>query len=1202
VHIFFAFENLGLISEEKGRFAIEDPVATATPEAQFGAANSSAMANLRSSCGDPVNCVTGNFSETQADVSVGGRGVGLDLTRTYNAQAAAKAGSPGMFGYGWTGSFSDHLVLESASHRATVFQANGSTVRFSESEGGTFIAPAWSQDTLTGSAEAGYTLTFADQTKFAFNGSGRLESEIDRNGNKTTLTYNGEGRLTKITDPDSRAITLSYNVGGQVESAKDPMGHVVKYAYESGNLTSVTLPGKVSPNWRFKYDGSHRITLMINGLGGETANTYDGSSRVVAQKDPFGHTLKFEYETFQTKIKNEATGAVTFEQYGSDDLVRTVTHGYGTASATTETITYNEAGEPTSITDGNNHKTVYEYNGTGDRTKMTDPEGHETTWTYDGTHDVETMTRPNGEKTTIERDEHGNPTHISRPAPGETTQKTSFEYNAHGQATSMIDPLNHKWSYEYDGAGDRTGETDPEGDKTTWGYDEDSQITSIVTPRGNVEGGEPAKYTTTIERDEQGRRTKLTDPLGHKTLYAYDADGNLEKRTNPNGHETKITYNLNNEPTKVTEPNGATIETGYDGAGQVENQTDGNEHTTTYTRNVLEQVTRITDPLEHVTEKTYDPAGNVATLKDAAGRTTTYTYNKDNQLTKMAYSDGVTHAVEYEYDENGNRILMADGTGETKYTYDQLDRLTKTVDGHGDAVGYEYNLANQQTEITYPNGKTVEQSYDKVGRLESIKDWLEHMTSFSYDPDSNLTATTFPSATKETDHYTYNEVGQQTEIKMSKEEETLASLLYTRDKAGQVTQTVTKGLPGEETVEDTYDENERLTKAGGTTYEYDAADNPIKIGATTNTFNSGDQLTKAGATTNSYDEVGERTKTTPSTGPATTYSYDQAGDMTSVSRPEEGEVPKIEDTYAYNGDGQRTSRTTGGKTTYITLDTNTPLPTTLTDGTNNYIYGPAGAPIEQIDNEGHVLYLHHDQQASTRLLTDTTGTVEATMTYDPYGNQVESTGTATTPLGYDGQYTNTDTGLIYLRARSYDPGTAQFMSVDPIVSLTRVPYLYANDNALNEVDPVGLCSVNPFSSSGCLGQGVEAGVQFAEEHPVATGIALGVIAVGTGGAALAVEGVAATVLAGSSVAAGTGASALDASKCLNGDAGACVGAGLGITGVGLSGPEFLAVNGLIEGASLYRGLAGFGLGLGAYGTLADLLAGDPAFLSPLLGC
>jgi RHS repeat-associated protein len=60
------------------------------------------------------------------------------------------------------------------------------------------------------------------------------------------------------------------------------------------------------------------------------------------------------------------------------------------------------------------------------------------------------------------------------------------------------------------------------------------------------------------------------------------------------------------------------------------------------------------------------------------------------------------------------------------------------------------------------------------------------------------------------------------------------------------------------------------------------------------------------------------------------------------------------------------------------------------------------------------------------------------------------------PLGYDGQYTNSDTGLIYMRAREYDPSTAQFLSVDPLVGETHAPYYYAGDNPLNESDPTGL--------------------------------------------------------------------------------------------------------------------------------------------------
>lgn len=67
--------------------------------------------------------------------------------------------------------------------------------------------------------------------------------------------------------------------------------------------------------------------------------------------------------------------------------------------------------------------------------------------------------------------------------------------------------------------------------------------------------------------------------------------------------------------------------------------------------------------------------------------------------------------------------------------------------------------------------------------------------------------------------------------------------------------------------------------------------------------------------------------------------------------------------------------------------------------------------VEQINNTTEkAQYLHHDQAGSTRLTTGSTGTVEGAYTYDPYGNTTGHIGTATTPLGYDSQYTSADTG------------------------------------------------------------------------------------------------------------------------------------------------------------------------------------------------
>ncbi len=428
------FENLGTLKELEGKLVIRYPVSAKEASTQYGGAeNPSTPGQPHSSCGKPVSCASGNESESQTDFAIGGRGVGLSMTRYYNSQAAAE-GAKGTFGYGWTSSFSDHLSVNKTSKVATLYQANGSTVLFAEGTGGAFTAPVWTQDTLSGTPEAGYTLTLASQIRYKFAGSsGRLESVTDRNGNATTMTYNEAGRLEAITDPTSRKITFAYNGEGLVESAKDPMGHTVKYVYEEGNLKSVTQPAEVALRWQFKYDGSHQLTELTDGRGGKTSNEYNGAHQVTYQKDPAGHELSFEYEAFHTKITNKTTGAVTDERFTSNYEPYSITHGYGTASATTETFAYNEGGYLTSTTDGNSHTTKYGYNGANDRTSMVDPDSNETKWTYDATHDVETITTPKGETTTIKRDVHGNPEVIERPAPGGKTQKTTYKYTAHGE-------------------------------------------------------------------------------------------------------------------------------------------------------------------------------------------------------------------------------------------------------------------------------------------------------------------------------------------------------------------------------------------------------------------------------------------------------------------------------------------------------------------------------------------------------------------------------------------------------------------------------------------------------------------------------------------------------------------------------------------------------------------------------------------------
>jgi RHS repeat-associated protein len=1025
----------------------------ASPEEQYGRANQGEPSQYRTCVGYPINCATGNQIETQTDLSVGGRGPGLHLTRTYNSQLAAKQTEAGPFGYGWTGPYSAHLVIghpcELCSETATVYQDNGSTVPFRGAPNSTYVALPWVQAKLVKEG-ASYIYTVPNQSTLRFNGAGQLTSEADRNGNTLTMNRNSEGRLESASDGAGRKLSFAYNPEGFVESVKDPMGHTVKYSYEEGNLTRVTQPAEAAFRWQFKYDSAHQMTEMTDGRGHAVTTEYDGSHRAISQTDAMERKHTWKYTTTEAGSETtitEPNGSTTVEKFNVAMLPTSVTHASKTVSEATTTYEYDLSYNQVAVTDPSKHTTKYGYDSAGNRTSATDANGNETKWTYDSTHDLETATTPKGETTTIKRDSHGNPEVIERPAPGSKTQKTTYKYDTHGDLIETTNPLGNKAKYEYDAAGDRESETDPEGNKRTWKYNEDSQETEETSPR---------KFTTKTERDAQGRALTVTDPLGHTTKYTYDGSGNLETLTDGNSHKATYIYDADNEQTKIEKPNGQIIETGYDNAGQVTSHTDGNKHTTKYERNPLEQVTEEVDPLSRKTTKEYDLAGNLKKLTDPEKRTTTYAYDPGNRLTEVSCSSGKPATVKYEYDKDGDRTKMTDGTGTTKYTYDQLDRVTETENGHKEIVKYEYDLGNEQTKITYPNTKAVTRAFDKDGRLEKITDWSSRVTKFFYDPDSDLTATTFPSESKNEDKYAYNEADQLSEVKMSREAETLASLLYARDNDGQVKSVTSKGLPGEEKPSYEYDSNNRLVKGATIGYEYDAADNATKIGTGGYAYDKASELETGPSLKYTYNEMGQRTKTSPTTGSATTYAYDQAGSLTAVERPKEGEKAEIKDAYAYDGNNLRASQTISGTTTYLAWDLSQALPLLLNDGTNSYIYGPGGHPVEQISSGGTVTYLHHDQQGSTRLLAGSTGTVTGSTTFDSYGNLTGHTGATTTPLGYDGQYTSTDTGLIYLRARVYDPATAQFLTVDPQVKATRAAYSYASDNPANRADPTGL--------------------------------------------------------------------------------------------------------------------------------------------------
>lgn len=287
----------------------------------------------------------------------------------------------------------------------------------------------------------------------------------------------------------------------------------------------------------------------------------------------------------------------------------------------------------------------------------------------------------------------------------------------------------------------------------------------------------------------------------------------------------------------------------------------------------------------------------------------------------------------------------------------------------------------------------------------------------------------------------------------------LALISYLRDGDGRVTSESDQELPHPST-------------AGAQAYAYDNADDPTELRGTPGySYNVADELTSSPRATYSYNSLGERTALTPSSGAPTGYAYNQAGQLTTYTPPTGSTT-----SYTYDGNGVRASKTTGSNTSHFAWDESGAQPLLLTDTANSYIYGPNNTPIEQISSSGTPSYLHHDQLGSTRLITNQSGTTTGSFTYSPYGTVTASSGSATTPFGYAGQYTDTESGLQYDQARYYDPSTGQFISNDPLEAVTGQPYSYAGDDPVNATDPTGLQCSPAFEAICQLGSQIKQGI------------------------------------------------------------------------------------------------------------------------------
>jgi RHS repeat-associated protein len=104
-------------------------------------------------------------------------------------------------------------------------------------------------------------------------------------------------------------------------------------------------------------------------------------------------------------------------------------------------------------------------------------------------------------------------------------------------------------------------------------------------------------------------------------------------------------------------------------------------------------------------------------------------------------------------------------------------------------------------------------------------------------------------------------------------------------------------------------------------------------------------------------------------------------------------------------------------------------------------------------------YYLPDRLGSVRQMVDPSAAVTLARSYDPFGNVLEQVGAGQSSFGYTGEQTD-PTGLVFLRARYYNPAVGRFLTADsvvpdPLSSGGWNRYAYVGNNPINYVDPSG---------------------------------------------------------------------------------------------------------------------------------------------------
>ena len=610
----------------------------------------------------------------------------------------------------------------------------------------------------------------------------------------------------------------------------------------------------------------------------------------------------------------------------------------------------------TTVTDPAGNQIKFTYDMMGNLLTETGKKGTVNHYTYDRLHRILTGTDTNGvlfvENTydevgrvlTQDDGDESTPLLTLNYEDDEETGRTKITYkktdggtevilaNSNGDAISYQDSIGGVTAYEYDSDGRLISYREADGTGTDYSRDEKGNVIRETATSGK---------TGVYSYNEQGKVLSYTDNCGTEEKWTYDAYGRI------------VTQIINGMQTNYT----------YDADGLLLTETVVGKGTKTYTRQDG-NITDIAYPDESHDTFSYDVLGNVIQYKNRNGVQTDYEIDRAGNVTKetLHLSDDQCLEKSYVYDAYGKLTAETDAMGNTTtYEYDSHDNLIRCILANGSEISYQYDVNGNVICVTYPDGRTEEESvYDTAGNLKQVKNLLGFISRTEYGSGSQILKQI--QADGGEIEYAYAENGLLTQ--KTDAEGNITS--YTYDNAGRIIKICNP--QGAET---------KIT--------YDSCGNPAAV-----TDGEGNTVTTQ------YNAYGEITKIVDANGNCTSYMYDSMGNCVQTV-----DALGVKTSYTYDAMGNIISAVKGESRTGYTYDACDNL-VKVTDAEDNSFqmeYDKAGNLTAVYDAYGTKVESYtYDSIYQQTGITDALGRTSS-YTYDSMGNRIKemnATGNITT--------------------------------------------------------------------------------------------------------------------------------------------------------------------------------------------------------------